>query len=74
MKHSSVGLEQIFLDFVIEEKVYLCVQTLTHVDLYCFCLSVDVKEWTGFWILNKLFFILTLFLIPQFCLSATWCR
>lgn len=56
-----MGLEQIFLDFVIEEKVYLCVQTLTHVDLYCFCLSVDVKEWTGFWILNKLFFIPTVF-------------
>lgn len=46
MKHSSVGLEQIFLDFVIE-GVFMC-PDLTHVDLYCFCFSVDVKEWAGF--------------------------
>lgn len=45
-----------FLDSIIQEKRYLCVQILTNVCLCCCCLSATVEGWAGFRILNKLLF------------------
>lgn len=45
---------RLFLDFIVQEKRYLCVQILT--DVCPCCLSATVEGWAGFRILNKLLF------------------